>query len=249
MRKRYWARSLLGWPALRSARPNVAHTALAQLQRNVRLGQRISIVTQNVDSLHLVAGSPPADLIELHGHLRDVQCLDCNTVYSRDAFQDDLRNLNPAWGEILDSNAVAAKAGDAEANVEPMKAALKSKKGMQRPDGDREIDGFGLSYQDFVIPPCGSCGSDNRQPTVVFFGGFLDKHIAEASIDLAEKADALLVVGSSLTTYSSFRLARRMYQKDAPIAMVSIGPSRADKFETMLKIEALASAVLPKLVL
>ena len=73
----------------------------------------MTVVTQNVDSLHLAAGS--AALIELNGHLRDVVCLACSAVQARTAFQDELRALNPGWARL---EALPTAAGDAEANKE-----------------------------------------------------------------------------------------------------------------------------------
>src|SRR4051794_3524136 len=70
-RARYWARALLGWPTLASARPNRAHHALAALERAGRL---TGVLTQNVDRLHAAAGS--RRVIELHGALAEVGCLD-----------------------------------------------------------------------------------------------------------------------------------------------------------------------------
>src|SRR5262245_44590271 len=69
-RRRYWARSMLGWPRLAAARPNRGHTALAALER---AGVIAGIITQNVDGLHHGAGS--RIVVELHGALRRVRCL------------------------------------------------------------------------------------------------------------------------------------------------------------------------------
>lgn len=56
------------------ARPNAAHEALADLERVARLA---ALVTQNIDGLHLAAGSSPGKLIEIHGSIREVGCLAC----------------------------------------------------------------------------------------------------------------------------------------------------------------------------
>ena len=72
VRARYWARSLLGWPRFSSARPNAAHQSLAALEQH---GHVLGLITQNVDRLHHAAGS--ARVIELHGALAGVRCLDC----------------------------------------------------------------------------------------------------------------------------------------------------------------------------
>ena len=90
LRKRYWVRSAAGWPSMRGAIPNAAHSALAEMEH----GGRISgVITQNVDGLHTAAGS--AKVIELHGALRDVVCLSCGEKEPRTAFQDRLLPGNP----------------------------------------------------------------------------------------------------------------------------------------------------------
>src|SRR5437773_8018993 len=78
VRQTYWARSMAGWPMVANARPNGAHDVLARLERAGRL-QRL--VTQNVDGLHQRAGS--SRVIELHGNLERVVCLECSALHSR----------------------------------------------------------------------------------------------------------------------------------------------------------------------
>jgi NAD-dependent SIR2 family protein deacetylase len=78
VRRRYWARSFVGWPRFGQARPNAGHLALAELERQGRVH---TLVTQNVDGLHGVAGS--RSLIELHGALRQVACLGCGQRHER----------------------------------------------------------------------------------------------------------------------------------------------------------------------
>ena len=72
VRTRAWQRRL-GSPALR-ARPNAGHRALVELERQGRL---VALLTQNVDGLHLLAGSDPAKVVELHGTIREVVCVAC----------------------------------------------------------------------------------------------------------------------------------------------------------------------------
>ncbi len=74
-RRRYWARSLIGWPTLAAARPNPAHHALAGLER---AGILRGIVTQNVDGLHRAAGS--RNVIEIHGEATRLRCLRCRRL-------------------------------------------------------------------------------------------------------------------------------------------------------------------------
>jgi len=89
-RQRYWARSLLGWPTMRDARPNAGHLALARLERQ---GHIDLLITQNVDRLHQRAGS--AKVIDLHGRLDQVRCLGCASTVSREVVQQRLLRDNP----------------------------------------------------------------------------------------------------------------------------------------------------------
>ena len=104
-RRRYWARSMRGWPSFRDAEPNPAHQALARLEQ---AGRVQAVVTQNVDGLHQRAGQ--IRLIELHGSLGEVVCLRCNARQSRDRLQDWLEAHNGAW---LDGAVSAQPDGDA----------------------------------------------------------------------------------------------------------------------------------------
>ncbi|MEZ5741810.1 MAG: NAD-dependent protein deacetylase [Burkholderiaceae bacterium] len=91
-RRRYWARSLVGWPVMARAEPNDAHRALQALAAGGRLS---ALVTQNVDGLHQKAGTGHA--IDLHGRLDRVICLQCHRRSDRHRFQQRLRQDNPGW--------------------------------------------------------------------------------------------------------------------------------------------------------
>ncbi len=105
-RRRYWARSALGWDRMRLATPNVGHRALAALEEG---GVVAHLVTQNVDRLHHKAGS--RRVTELHGALADVACLACGGREDRDALQARILALNPGWTERAGA---LAPDGDAE---------------------------------------------------------------------------------------------------------------------------------------
>ena len=107
-RRRYWARSLIGWRRIRRARPNGAHRALARLEAT---GGTEILLTQNVDRLHQAAGS--ADVIDLHGRIDLVRCMGCERRTSRDELQDELGRLNAGWLELD-----AADAPDGDADLE-----------------------------------------------------------------------------------------------------------------------------------
>jgi NAD-dependent SIR2 family protein deacetylase len=200
-RRRYWARSLAGWRRFRAARPNDAHHALTRLQRAGRIEQ---LVTQNVDRLHQAAGS--LGVIDLHGRLDQVRCMECGEVLEREAVQLDLLERNPAWAELDASEA---------------------------PDGDADLEG--LDFSTFDVPACAGCGGVLK-PDVVFFGERVPPQRVEGAMRALERADAMLVIGSSLMVYSGYRFAYSAARAGKPIAAVNIGRTRADELLT-LKVE------------
>lgn len=200
-RGRYWARSLIGWRHFRGARPNAAHFALAQLER---CGRIELLVTQNVDRLHQAAGSDA--VVDLHGRLDQVRCMDCEQLIDRDAFQRELIECNPAWG---------------------------AREASAAPDGDAQLEG--CDFSSFEVPPCRTCGGIMK-PHVVFFGESVPPHRVESAMRALERADAMLVVGSSLMVYSGYRFAEAAARAGKPIAAVNLGRTRADDL-LALKIE------------
>ncbi|PBS13901.1 NAD-dependent deacetylase [Lysobacteraceae bacterium NML93-0792] len=112
--RRYWARSRVGWPAFSTARPNIAHRALAGLEAHDRLSL---LLTQNVDGLHQAAGS--RHVVDLHGRLDTVLCLGCGDRHSRNALQTRLESDNPDWQP---GPAGAAPDGDADIAAEAVAA-------------------------------------------------------------------------------------------------------------------------------
>lgn len=105
-RRRYWARSFLGFGVLGGARPNLAHEVLAGWER---LGLLSALVTQNVDGLHQAAGAER--VIDLHGRVDRVVCLACRQTSARAALQLELARRNPGWCE---RRAAIAPDGDAD---------------------------------------------------------------------------------------------------------------------------------------
>ncbi|WP_314441344.1 NAD-dependent protein deacetylase [Massilia timonae] len=105
VQRRYWARSMVGWPLLARARPNDGHRALAALEAAGKLG---FILTQNVDGLHQQAGSHA--LLELHGNIHYVSCLACDARFPRAFVQTQLEFANPA---LLQAMATPLPDGDA----------------------------------------------------------------------------------------------------------------------------------------
>jgi len=124
--QRYWARSFLGWSSMGTARPNATHRILAGLEAEGRLS---GLITQNVDGLHTAAGH--RDLVELHGRIDQVLCLDCGDRSSRAALQQRLTALNrgfsPSHVRVLPDGDVEldATAGFVVAACEACGGALK----------------------------------------------------------------------------------------------------------------------------
>ena len=193
VRRRYWARSLVGWPTLVQAAPNAGHLALAQLEQGGYLG---ALVTQNVDGLHQRAGS--RRLIELHGNIHDVICLDCGARHARAGIQHRLLRENP---------------GLAGASARPL------------PDGDAELEPAALEH--FRVPDGEQCGGV-LQPDVVFFGDNIPPQRSADALQLMHEADALLVVGSSLMVFSGYRFCRLAAEAGKPVVALNIGKTRAD---------------------
>lgn len=221
VRRFYWARSYRGWPRFDQARPNDAHRALAELESNGRVHQ---LITQNVDDLHQEAGSRA--VVQLHGRNRLVVCLDCGGTIPREEMQERLRERNAAWLEAAQWERLPADEADFA------------------PDGDADVVQHVIGG--FEVPECHRCGGVLK-PAVVFFGESVPKDKVAYAMSRVDEADAMLVVGSSLTVWSGFRFARRAHERGVPIAILNIGPTRADDLAT-LKIEQRAGAVLASVV-
>jgi NAD-dependent SIR2 family protein deacetylase len=194
LRRRYWARAMVGWESFRLAQPCAAHTALARLETSGRIA---GIITQNVDRLHHAAGS--SRVIELHGALAEVVCLDCGALEDRDAVQARMRTLNPGW---IDGRAPLA------------------------PDGDAELPSSAVER--FVVPPCARCGG-TLKPNVVFFGHNVPRDVVERAFAMLDEARVLLVCGTSLAVFSGYRFLRRAAERGIPIAIVNRGPVRGEE--------------------
>jgi NAD-dependent SIR2 family protein deacetylase len=95
-RRRYWARSYLGWRHIARAAPNDGHRAVAELSRR---GLLTGIITQNVDGLHQAAGA--FGVTELHGSLHRVLCLSCGQRTTRTELDRRLEAANPGWDARL----------------------------------------------------------------------------------------------------------------------------------------------------
>ncbi|MEV8372136.1 NAD-dependent protein deacetylase [Kribbella sp. NPDC056861] len=195
-RQRYWARSHLGWRTIARADPNAGHRAVAALQAR---GYVDGVITQNVDGLHGAAGA--RDVIELHGNLDRVICLDCRQTTPREELDRRFREANPAFeGEATRIN----------------------------PDGDVELPEEVV--KEFHLVACANCGSPLLKPDVVFFGENVPKPRVERCYRLIDDARAVLVLGSSLTVMSGFRFVRYAAKAGKPVLIINQGLTRGDPY-------------------
>ncbi|MGB7449219.1 MAG: Sir2 family NAD-dependent protein deacetylase [Ornithinimicrobium sp.] len=213
-RRRYWARAYAGWQRFSGAGPNVAHRAVTRWQQ---AGVLSGIITQNVDGLHQAAGA--LDVIELHGNLARVVCLDCAQTYPRTEVHRWLALANPSFA-VSDGGSVV------------------------RPDGDVLLSDD--QVQSFALVRCPQCGSDRLKPDVVFFGGTVERPLVDSSFDLVERSRSVLVLGSSLQVMSGYRFVRRAAARGTPVAVVTRGSTRGAR-ETTVHVDALLEDVLPRL--
>jgi NAD-dependent SIR2 family protein deacetylase len=174
------------------------------------------VITQNVDGLHASAGS--RRLITLHGDIATVICLDCGNRSARTELQDRLADANPQLNEppVLEH------------------AEL-------RPDGDA----VARDWQQFRLVGCLQCGG-RLKPDVVFFGESVPKARVKAAYALVERADVLVVLGSSLTVMSGLRFVRHQARQQQPVVIINRGPTRGDDLATV-KIDSGCSETLSEI--
>ncbi|NML52660.1 NAD-dependent protein deacetylase [Streptomyces sp. R302] len=192
-RRRYWARSHLGWRTFGRARPNDGHRAVAAFGRSGLLG---GVVTQNVDGLHQAAGSD--GVVELHGGLDRVVCLECGDTSPRRELARRLEEANPGF--------------------DPVPAAI-------NPDGDADLTDEQVAG--FHVMSCVVCGGVLK-PDVVFFGETVPPERVEHCRELVRGAASMLVLGSSLTVMSGLRFVRQAAQAGTPVVIVNRDPTRGD---------------------
>lgn len=243
-RKRYWARSFLGWSTLDKARPNAGHRAVRDLGR---LGKVRQVITQNVDSFHPRA-HPEIPTLELHGYLRSLVCTSCHHEFSRSVFQEDLARLNPVWAAFL-AEAVASGALETEDPAERRARGIRA-----NPDGD--VDVPDAPYTTFRYPACSRClinpptasdGTRHRveidadgawnstssagilKPAVIMFGESIPAKVKSAAEQAVDEAGRMLVLATSLATYSAWRLAKRAKDRGVPLAIVNLGGVRGEE--------------------
>jgi NAD-dependent SIR2 family protein deacetylase len=177
-RKRYWAGSHLGWRMFDSARPNAGHRVLAELEDS---GIVSGVVTQNVDGLHARAGTK--HLVDLHGSMDRVNCLNCGQTFARASIAQAINEANPGL-------------------TEPELVRL-------APDGDAEP----TDVEAFEVPPCTVCGGILKPDVVFFGEFVPTEKFAEASSMVATSgamliAGSSLVVNSGIRLLEQARRRR-----------------------------------------
>lgn len=168
------------------------------LSRLERAGIVTGLITQNVDLLHTKAGH--RRVVDLHGIYARVTCLACGALTSRMSLADRLETANPGFADSfpLDGLEVA-------------------------PDADAVV----TDTASFRMVDCLTCGG-LLKPDIVYFGESVPKPRVATAFDLVDNADALLVVGSSLTVMSGLRFARRVAKSGRPVIILNRGRTRGD---------------------
>ncbi|XP_076643981.1 NAD-dependent protein deacylase Sirt4 isoform X2 [Halictus rubicundus] len=155
-------------------------------------------------------------VIELHGTAFRVMCLKCDHKICRYYLQEILDSLNP--------NMTATSQ-------------------MIRPDGDVDISQE--QVKGFVVPACSNCGGVLK-PDIVFFGDNVPRSVVESVQYNVKHSDSLLILGSTLTTYSGYRIALQANNAGIPIAILNIGHTRADDLAS-IKVEGRCGEVLSRI--
>ncbi|KAI0048123.1 DHS-like NAD/FAD-binding domain-containing protein [Auriscalpium vulgare] len=231
-RQRYWLRAYIGYAPVNKTEPNPTHYALAALQH---AGVVPQLITQNVDGLHHKAirrvwdpERMAAGMLELHGSIFKVHCKHGHE-YGRDVFQEWLSEANPRWRAYLEDM---------------------DRQGIQpktNPDGDVVLEN--VSYDDYVVPNCPGCLNEGRinnviKPDFVFFGESISQAVKERSYKTVEDTDRLFVLGTTLATYSAFRLLKHAVDLKKPVLLLNVGPTRADGMPGVEKVEIPTSEIL-----
>lgn len=235
------------------------------------------VITQNVDSFHKMS-HPDIRTVELHGSLASVVCTSCQNQFPRDEYQTTLARLNPIWADFL-REALASGALETEDIEERNKRGIK-----MNPDGD--VDLAEAPYTTFRYPACPSCLKEPPRladgtktwveidkdgawipsstagvlkPAVIMFGESISAEVKREAEKAVDNAGRMLILGTSLATYSAWRLAQRAKLRGMPIAIVSIGGVRREEmfFEDLdpkmagphgVRVEMATEKLLPALV-
>lgn len=197
-RHRYWARSFVGWRHMINVSPNPIHHRLAAWEAQSKIS---GIVTQNVDGLHVAAGS--RKVIALHGDMEHIACLNCGALETRASLDTRLLDANPGYLERV--------------NLDPS---------LINPDGDVTLDQ--VHVDEFTMVGCLVCGSPALKPSVVYFGENVPAERKERLKELEAASSALLVIGSSLAVMSGYKLVLDARSAGKRVGLINGGPTRGD---------------------
>lgn len=191
---------------------------------------------------------PNLPTLELHGFLRSLVCIHCHNHLPRSQFQKSLSDLNPAWAAFL-AEMLEVGALDTENPDERRKKGLKT-----NPDGD--VDLPDAPYSTFRYPACPTClekppflpngtkatieidgdgawapnsNAGVLKPAVTMFGESIAENVKVAAEEAIDSANRILVIGSSLATYSAWRLVKRAKERGLPIGILNIGGVRGEE--------------------
>lgn len=200
-----------------------------------------------MDSFHPTA-HPELQTLELHGYLRSLVCTHCHSHLPRRKFQQSLASLNPAWAAFL-AEMLEVGALNTENPDERRKMGLKT-----NPDGD--VDLPNAPYSTFRYPACPTCLENPPQladgtrskvevdddgawvpvstagvlkPAVIMFGESIPAMVKIAAEEAIDQASKILVIGSSLATYSAWRLVKRAKERGLPVGVLNLGGVRGEE--------------------
>ncbi|AIN98585.1 sir2-family protein-like protein [Leishmania panamensis] len=231
-KRRYWARSMLGYSTMSGASCNATHMVL---QAFTKSGAVSYILTQNVDGLHHLAmyggvgdaeekhyykyTTSDAPLTEVHGNIHNVICTSCGFLMPRARLQRELREKNSGLYEEY---------GEDLSRV--------------RPDGDYSAPTEVVNSMQLVM--CPQCDGFFK-PHVVLFGENVPKPIVESTMSVIDdKASCLLCLGTSLQVYSAYRYVLEAKQLGIPVAIVNSGTTRGDPIADLrLNVESVGSVL------
>ena len=252
VRRRYWARSFIGYSVMANAKPNIAHFALSQLEKLGYING--GLITQNVDRLHQRAGH--IDVLELHGTVMECECMNCKSLINRNKVQEKMAKDNKAWEGLAPSKKRSFEASESTLGMLPPDSSsssssscstsstssfpsssssqqlLQQPRHSTRPDGDVELDALDL-YDPFIIPTCDFCFEPALKPRVIFHGGNVDSAVAANAKKRAEECSSLLIIGSTLSTFSAYRLVRDVSLLKKPIVILNKGITRGDEHASL----------------
>lgn len=155
-------------------------------------------------------------VVHLHGVLERSRCMRCAAVETRSNHHARLVGLNPGLANVS---------------------------GAMAPDGDAELHAGDIDR--FVVADCLACHGPLR-PDVVFFGASVPGPVREQAGVVFDRAEVLLVAGTSLAVFSGYRFVRRAVDRGVAVVIVNRGPTRGDGQAT-LTVDGDVTDVLPRL--